>query len=171
MCYLLWAGWADALGSNLIKHQSPVTRCADILPRYRVYSGVENWAVFYVCSGHLSFFFFFSFRLRFPRSSSAERKAPSPVVSVFLVVFFFLSKNFLSCSCFGHARLFSLTVWLCPSKVFDMAEEEHEIILQKVQESKVRRCFGPTLCASLFLLSTCIYFQWKVTVVTWVSCI
>jgi len=29
------------------------------------------------------------------------------------------------------------------SKVFDMGEEEHDIILQKVQESKVRHTFFP----------------------------
>ena len=33
------------------------------------------------------------------------------------------------------------------SKVFDMGEEEHDIILQKVQEANVRRCLHDSICS------------------------
>lgn len=45
-----------------------------------------------------------------------------------------LIKEFHQSQCVCHSSRVSLFF----SKVFDMAEEEHDIILQKVQESKVR---------------------------------
>lgn len=128
-CSLLWGGRAEALRSNLIKPQSSVTLCVDAQLWYRIYSDVMlRIVVSFVSGAGVSY-------SKCPRPGRCWQRHQRRLTEHSM----WFPQRFSSIQPWISHWGFLIITQCVPfiSQVFDMGEEEHDIILQKVKESKV----------------------------------